>query len=76
MNYEQNGPSYDSGDPYNQWGNNGVQDPYYGQNSGYGNDYPSYGGPPGGYEDQNYGSYEGALELMSLDMRDFFRVEA
>lgn len=48
-------------DSYSQW-NSGPQD-YYGQNSSYGEAYPPYDeGPPGGYAEQGYGGYEGALD--------------
>ncbi|KAI5120789.1 hypothetical protein M0805_002416 [Coniferiporia weirii] len=58
--YGQNVPSYDSATPesYSQWGGNVPQDPYYGQNASYGSEYPPYSAPPGGYDDQSYGSYE------------------
>ena len=55
------GPSYEDGPgSYGQY-NDGPPEPYYAQNQDYGDPYGAYDSGPPMYNDQNYGSYEGAL---------------
>ena len=68
--------SYESSTPesYSQW-NGGSQD-YYGQNTNYGESYPPYDDGSGSYNDQGYGSYEGALNQIDDFESEFFKFGA